>query len=203
MERINSILLRERAVTAALLVLVSTAGWANDGLERRFQGTLQATSKFELPPNGEDRCKNKRQPTLRAQGSGDTNLFGSVYIEQSHCVGDQGAFTDGVFKLSRTPPPFHPAHRALVEGVYCGTLVPTFNSTFLPTTPPTPQGTWLIAGNVCIKSIVLGQLEGRCGQPADCSAQSSRYQPARGITNLTNGLDGPATIFIDQVIRFK
>ena len=47
MEKINGVLLRERAVTAALLVLVSTAGWANDGLERRFQGTLQATSKLE------------------------------------------------------------------------------------------------------------------------------------------------------------
>jgi hypothetical protein len=206
MEKINGVLLRERAVTAALLVLVSTAGWANDGLERRFQGTLQATSKLELPPpngNGEDRCNKKGQPTLKAQGSGDTNLFGSVYIEQSHCVGEEGKFTDGVFKLSRKPPPLSPSDRALVEGVYCGTLVPTFNSTVLPTTPPTPQGTWLIAGNVCIKNIVRGQLEGHCGQPADCSEESSRYQPARGITNLTTGLDGPATIFIDQVIRFK
>jgi len=200
MEKINGVLLRERAVTAVLLAVVSAAGWANDGQER-FQGTLQATSKFYPPGNGEERCNNKGQGTLRAQGSGDTNLFGLVYIEQSHCVGEKGKFTDGVFKLSRKPPPLSPSHRALVEGVYCGQLEETFNSTKPPTTP-TLQGTWLIAGNVCIKK-VQGQLDGHCGQPADCSEKSSRYQPARGITNLTNGLDGPATIFIDQMIRFK
>ena len=200
MEKINGVLLRERAVTAVLLAVVSAAGWANDGQER-FQGTLQATSKFYPPGNGEDRCNNKGQGTLRAQGSGDTNLFGSVYLEQSHCVGVGGAFTDGVFKLRKSPP-MTPPTRTLVEGVYCGQLFPTFNST-TPPTPPTPQGTWLIAGNVCIKNTVLGQVDGHCGQPADCSEGSSRYQPARGITNLTTGLDGPATIFIDQVIRFK
>ena len=206
MEKINGVLLRERTVTAVLLAVVSTAGWANDGQERhfqgtRFQGTLQATSKFYPPGNGEDRCNNKGQPTLRAQGSGDTNLFGSVYIEQSHCVGVGGAFTDGVFKLRKSPPSKKTPLSPLVEGVYCGQLEETFNSTKPPTTP-TPQGTWLIAGNVCIKK-VQGQLDGHCGQPADCSEKSSRYQPARGITNLTNGLDGPATIFIDQMIRFK
>ena len=202
MERTNDIP-SKKALTAVCLALVASAGWANDGRELRFQGTVQATSKIELPPAGEHRCKSKGHPTLRAQGAGDTNLFGSVYIEQSHCVGDRGAFTDGVFKLSRMPPPLPPAHRALVEGVYCGTLVPTFNSTFLPTTPPTPQGTWLIAGYVCIKKTTLGEVEGDCGQPAHCSAQSRRYQPARGITNVTIGLDGPATIFIDQVLRLK
>ena len=199
MERIDGVLIHTLA--AGLLVLVAGAGWANDGREPvRFQGTLQATSKVEFPPQGEKRCESKGQPTLRAQGAGDTNLFGSVYIEQSHCLGDRGTFTDGVFKLSKMPPPFPRAHRALVEGVYCGNLVPTLNS--LPTAQP-PQGTWLIAGHVCIKKTTLGEVEGDCGQPAHCSAQSRRHQPARGITNLTNGLDGPATIFIDQVIRFN
>lgn len=202
MERTNDIPTK-KALTAVCLALLTSTGWANDGRDHRFQATLQATSKIELPPAGENRCKSKGQPTLRAQGAGDTNLFGSVYIEQSHCVGDRGAFTDGVFKLSKMPPPLSPTHRALVEGVYCGTLVPTFNSTFLPMTPPTPQGTWLIAGYVCIKNTIRGQVDGHCGRPADCSAQSQRHQPARGITNVTNGLDGPATIFLDQVLRLK
>ena len=54
MEKINDVLMK-KAATAVLLVLVSTAGWADDVGERRFQGTLQATTKVEVLPQG--RCK--------------------------------------------------------------------------------------------------------------------------------------------------
>jgi hypothetical protein len=200
MNRIIAVLMR--AATTVLLVLAVTAGWAHDRREPlHFTGTLQATGKAEVPPQG--RCKG---PTLTAVGAGDTNLFGSVYIEQSHCVRPDGTFFDGVFKLTKTPPPIPPYAKPLIEGRYCGTLVPTFNSTFLtatPTTPATPQGTWLIAGSVCITKTILGQVDGDCRHPTSCSPPPRGYEPARGITNLTNGLDGPATIFIDQWIRFK
>lgn len=186
----------KKALGAASLVLLTSAGWAHDGQTVRFQGTLQATSKVELPPQG--RCKG---PTLRAEGAGDTNLFGSVYIEQSHCLGENGKFSDGVFKLFKTLP-FSSA-KPVIEGVYCGTLVPTINSTFLSTTPPTPQGTWLVAGQVCITKTIRGPVDSNCGKPTNCTPPPKGYDPARGVTNLTNGLDGPATIFIDQWIRFK
>jgi hypothetical protein len=189
-----------QVLTAACLALVTSAGWANDGRDAvHFQGTLQATSKVFFPPEGP--CKG---PTLKAVGAGDTNLFGSVYIEQLHCLGENGKFSDGVFKLFRTLP--SSSAKPVIEGVYCGTLVPTFNSTFLPatsTTPPTPQGTWLVAGYVCITKTVLGRVDSNCGRPVSCTPPPKGYDPARGITNLTNGLDGPATIFIDQWIRFK
>jgi hypothetical protein len=201
MER-TSDLTTTKVLTAASLALVTSAGWANDGWDAvRFQGTLQATSKVFFPPDG--RCKG---PTLKAVGAGDTNLFGSVYIEQSHCLGENGQFFDGVFRFTKTLPSATSGIKPVIEGVYCGTLVPTFSSTFLPatsTTPSTPQGTWLVAGHVCITKTILGRVEGDCRKPTSCDRPPKGYQPARGITNLTNGLDGPATIFIDQWIRFK
>jgi hypothetical protein len=201
MERTNGIPTK-KALTAVSLALVASAGWANDGRDAvRFQGTLHATTKVFLPPHG--RCKG---PTLKAVGAGDTNLFGSVYIEQSHCLGEDGKFFDGVFKFTKTSPSATSPVKPLIEGVYCGALVPTFNSTFLPatsTTPPTPPGTWLVAGSVCITKTILGRVDSNCGRPTSCSPPPKGYDVARGITNLTNGLDGPATIFIDQWIRFK
>jgi hypothetical protein len=199
MER-TSDLTTTKVLTAASLALVTSAGWANDGWDAvRFQGTLQATSKVFLPPEG--RCKG---PTLKAVGAGDTNLFGSVYIEQCHCLGPSGTFFDGFFKLTKNPPPLdvtcQPWSGSLVEGRYCGKLKQTFNSTLLPTTPPTLQGTWLIEGRVCITKTILGKVQSECGQPTNCSSPPRGYDPARGLTDVTANT---ATIFIDQWIRFK
>ena len=85
----------------------------------------------------------------------------------------------GVFKLTN-------ADGQTIQGRYFGQLVPTFNSIF---PPPAPEGTWLINGNVCISGGSVGDIEN------DCAAH--RYEPARGITNLSTG---DATIFLDQPI---
>ncbi len=196
MEKTNDVTMK-KALAAVSLALAASGGWAHDGREPvHFQGTLQVTSRVELPPQG--RCKG---PTLKAVGAGDTNLFGSVYVEQSHCLGDDGKFSDGFFKLTKALP--SPAAQSVIEGVYCGKLEQTPNSTFLPTTPPTPQGTWLVAGHVCITKTTLGRVDSNCGRPTTCNSLPKGYDPARGISNLTNGLDGPGTIFIDQWIRFR
>ena len=90
-----------------------------------------------------------------------------------------GSFFRGVFKLTN-------ADGDTIRGRYFGHLEPTFNSTF---PPPAPGGPWIIHGNVCISGGSAGDIDN------DCSA--NHYEPARGITNLSNG---DATIFLDQTI---
>jgi hypothetical protein len=203
MEKINRVLLRERAVTAVLLVLVSSAGSANDGHDLvRFQATLQTTSLFvptaegQPPPAG---CEVSRgEPVigvLNVVGAGTSNLFlGQLYVQQRHCVRRDLTFFGGCFKLTKTLPPLTASPcssgDSLLEGRYFGGLERTFNSKF---PPPPPLGTWLIKGNVCILKV-------RGHTVNDCSQPPRRYEAASGISYQDTGA---ATIFLDQVIRFK
>lgn len=109
-----------------------------------------------------------------------TRLLGPVIDEQSHCVREDGSFFGGVFKLTN-------ADGHTIQGRYFGKLEPTFNSIF---PPPAPEGPWLINGNVCISGGSAGDIDN------DCAVH--RYEPARGITNLSTG---DATIFLDQTIK--
>jgi hypothetical protein len=148
---------------------------------KRFRADLQTTSRLVQPPV---RCSD--QPglppvvgLLEVVGAGDATFLGPVVVEQSHCVRQDGSFFRGVFKLTN-------ADGDTIRGRYFGHLEPTFNSTF---PPPAPGGPWLINGNVCISGGSAGDIDN------DCSAH--RYEPARGITNLSTG---DATIFLDQTI---
>ena len=154
------------------------------GHEReRFRAQLQVTSRLIAPPAR--RCSDRPglPPVvglLEVVGAGDATFLGPVIDEQSHCVRADGSFFGGVFRLTN-------AEGQTIRGEYFGHLAPTFNSIF---PPPAPAGPWLINGNVCISGGSVGDIEN------DCAAQ--RYQPARGITNLSTG---DATIFLDQMIE--
>lgn len=188
MERTNDIP-SKKALTAVLLVLVASAGWANDAHDAvRFVATFQTTSWVNLTsPAG--RCAATAVPLLEAVGAGDTNLLGVVFDKQSHCVGrpdkDGIPFDSGEFTL--TSP-----QGKTVEGRYFGRLVPTFNSKF----GPPPSGNWQIKGYVCITKVA-----GRT--VSDCSQPPKNYAPARGMSDLNPENGAPASIFIDQWIRFK
>jgi len=150
---------------------------------KRFRADLQTTSRLMIPPPPE-RCNDQAGHAqvvglLQVVGAGDATFLGPVIDEQSHCVREDGSFFGGVFKLTN-------ADGQTIQGRYFGQLVPTFNSIF---PPPAPEGTWLINGNVCISGGSVGDIEN------DCAAH--RYEPARGITNLSTG---DATIFLDQPI---
>jgi hypothetical protein len=142
---------------------------------RRFRADLQTTSRLVQPPSG--RCSESVVGLLEVVGAGDATFLGPVVVEQSHCVRADGSFFGGVFRLMN-------ADGRTIRGRYFGHLEPTFNSTF-----PPPAGPWLINGNVCISGGNGGDIDN------DCSAH--RYEPARGITNLSTG---EATIFLDQTI---
>jgi hypothetical protein len=149
---------------------------------KRFRADLQTTSRLVPPPPG--RCNDQAGlpqvvGLLQVVGAGDANLLGPVIDEQSYCVRADGSFFGGVFKLTN-------ADGRTIRGRYFGNLEPTFNSAF---PPPAPAGPWIINGSVCISGGSAGDIEN------DCSAH--RYEPARGITNLSTG---DATIFLDQTI---
>ena len=190
MEKINGVLL-ERALTAVMLVLVASAGWANDAHDAvRFVATFQTTS-WVNPTSPAGRCAATAVPLLEAVGAGDTNLLGVVFDKQSHCIGtpdkDGIPFDRGEFTL--TSP-----HGKTVEGQYFGRLVWTFpNSKF----GPPPSGNWQIKGYVCIAK-VAGRTVSDCSQPPKRLFAGSGECPD---LNPENG--APATIFIDQLIRFK
>ena len=150
--------------------------------QRRFRAHLQTTSRVVPPPPG--RCND--QPglpsvvgLLEVIGAGDATFLGPVVTEQSHCLRADGSFFGGVFTLTN-------ADGRTIRGRYFGHLEPTFNSIF---PPPAPAGTWLINGNVCISGGSRGDIDNDC--------PPNRYEPARGITNLSTG---DATIFLDQRI---
>lgn len=150
---------------------------------KRFRADLQTTSTLVPPPAG--RCNDQAgRPQvvglLQVVGAGDATFLGPVIDEQSHCVREDGSFFGGVFKLTN-------ADGHTIQGRYFGKLEPTFNSIF---PPPTPEGPWLINGNVCISGGSAGDIDN------DCAVH--RYEPARGITNLSTG---DATIFLDQTIK--
>jgi hypothetical protein len=150
---------------------------------KRFRADLQTTSMLVDPPPG--RCNDQAGHAqvvglLQVVGAGDATFLGPVIVEQSHCVRADGSFFGGVFKLTN-------ADGQTIQGRYFGQLVPTFNSIF---PPPAPEGPWLINGNVCISGGSVGDIKN------DCAAH--RYEPARGITNLSTG---DATIFLDQAIE--
>ncbi len=164
---------------------VSSTMAANDkGHERkRFRADLQTTSRLVEPPLG--RCND--QPgfpqvigLLEVTGAGEATFLGPVIDEQSHCVREDGSFFGGVFKLTN-------ADGDTIRGRYFGHLEPTFNSIF---PPPAPGGPWFIIGNVCISGGSVGDIDNGCA--------AHRYEPSRGITNLSTG---DATIFLDQTIE--
>jgi hypothetical protein len=158
---------------------VTSAGWASDGHNVvRFQATRQTTSRLVAAPTGRCTDPSTVAGLLEAVGPGDTNLLGVVTDEQSHCVRKDGTSFDGG-KFTLTNP-----QGKKVEGRYFGTIVPTFN-----------PGIVQIAGRVCIWR-VGGRTVSDCKQPDD-------YDPAKGIVNFDSRVGGPATIFIDQVIRLK
>jgi hypothetical protein len=184
MERTNDIT-TTKALTAACLALVTSAGWANDTHDTvRFVAALQTTSWIvERSPEG--RCATPKVPLLEAVGAGEANLVGVVFEKQSHCIGEGGSFERGKFTLTNR-------YGKTVEGRYFGTLVPTLNSKFRPR----PSGNWLIDGRVCIVSI-----GGRA--VSDCRYPPRNYDPARGIADLNPANGAPAALFIDQVVRFR
>jgi hypothetical protein len=176
------------AVTLICMSLTVSSAMATDDRQggaherKRFRADLQTTSMLIQPPPG--RCDDQpgHQPVvglLDVVGAGDATFLGPVVDEQSHCVRADGSFFRGVFKLTN-------ADGDTIRGRYFGRLEPTFNSIF---PPPAPGGSWLIIGNVCISGGSAGDIDN------DCSAH--RYEPARGITNLSTG---DATIFLDQTI---
>jgi hypothetical protein len=196
MEKINGVLIRQ-VLTAVLLVAVNGVGWATGGSHRHLEGTLTTTTQV-VPSDA--RCNGG--PGLRVVGAGNTNPFGSVYVQQCHCLGPTGFF-DGFFKLTKKKPPVavscQSSSTSLLEGRYCGSLVETFNSV---STPPPPLGTWLIAGYVCITDTILGQVNGTCIRPSAsaCKSRPIGYDEARGFTDLSSNT---ATIFLDQDIHLK
>ncbi len=174
-----------RFVGAALTVgAVLLAAFALSAAERkRFTAHLQTTSQF-VPMQFVEahRCDDEtgHAPVvgvLQIIGAGDASLLGPVIDKQSHCVRADFTFFNGRFTLTNGQGDF-------IAGRYFGQLASTFNSTFPADGPP--AGQWLIVGNVCIES-------GAAGSENDCERQ--RYNPARGITDLTSG---NATIFLDQ-----
>lgn len=149
---------------------------------KRFRADLQTATRLVQPPLG--RCNDQAGlpqvvGLLQVVGAGDATFLGPVIDEQSHCVRADGSFFGGVFKLTN-------ANGHTIQGRYFGRLEPTFNSIF---PPPAPEGPWLINGNVCISGGSAGDIDN------DCAVH--RYEPARGITNLSTG---DATIFLDQTI---
>jgi hypothetical protein len=175
-------------IFAATFIGIGFAASGVDGVmaqaheRKRFRADLQTTTRLVDPPPG--RCTDQLglSPVvglLEVVGAGDATFLGPVVDEQSHCVRADGSFFRGVFKLTN-------ADGDTIRGRYFGHLEPTFNSTF---PPPAPGGPWLIIGNVCISGGSVGDIDN------DCSVH--RYEPARGITNLSTG---DATIFLDQTI---
>jgi hypothetical protein len=177
------------ALTFIGISLTVSSAMAMDGRlaeaheRKRFRADLQTTSRLVQPPPP-GRCGDQpRLPPvvglLEVVGAGDATFLGPVVVEQSHCVREDGSFFGGVFRLTN-------ADGRTIRGRYFGHLESTFNSTF---PPPAPGGPWLINGNVCISGGSGGDIDN------DCSVH--RYEPARGITNLSTG---DATIFLDQTI---
>jgi hypothetical protein len=184
MERTNDILAK-KTLTAVCLALVTSAGWANDGHDLlRFQATLQTTSQFFPGPAAQCTNPSTVLGLLKAVGPGDTNLLGVVTDEQSHCVRKGTSFDGGKFTLT------NPQGKT-IEGRYYGKIVKTFNST----QDDPPLGVWQVEGNVCIVK-VAGRVV------SDCSHPSRNHYRANGIVNFDPTIGNPATIFIDQWIRF-
>jgi len=174
------------AVLATALTLDATASPAN---RSRFTADLQTTSRFvPLQAIDPDRCVDEpgHAPVvglLDVVGAGRASMLGPVVDEQSHCLRADFSFFAGRFTLID-------ARKQSISGRYFGRLEPTFNATFPADAPP--GGQWLVLGNVCIERASAGRIEDDCEQ--------RRYQPARGITNLTSG---DATIFLDRTIGIR
>lgn len=172
-------------VSMFLVGLVATAPRTEAHSRKHFRADLQGTSRLVAAAPG--RCLDEPgyAPVigmLEVVGAGTATFLGTVVDEQSHCLRQDGSFFGGRFKLTN-------ADGRTITGRYFGQLEPTFNSTF---PPPGPGGSWLIKGNVCISGGTIGNIENDC--------PSGHYEPARGITNLSNG---DATIFLDQTIGIR
>ena len=143
---------------------------------------LQGTSRLAPAPDG--RCVDEPglAPViglLEVVAADDATVIGPFEDHQSHCLRADGSFFDGRFL-------FRNADGKTLRGRYFGRLEPTFNSAF----GPPPGGPWLVLGHVCVSGGSVGSIANQCAR--------GRYQPARGITNLSTG---DATIFLDQTIE--
>jgi hypothetical protein len=151
----------------------------------RFRAAVQVTSRIVPAPAG--RCNDEpgHAPVigvLEIVGGGDASLLGPIVDEQSNCLRADLSFFSGRFT-------FKNAAGDTITGQYFGQLVPTFNAA-IPSSGP-PAGVWLILGNACIAQASTRQIHDDCAD--------GRFQPARGITNLSTG-DG--SIYLDQVVAF-
>ena len=168
-------------VGIVLVVLAGTAPRPEAHSRKRFRADLQTTSRLVASPSRRCHDEPGNAPVvglLEVLGAGDATFLGPVIDEQSHCIREDGTFFDGRFALTNSD-------GRVIRGRYFGHLEPTFNSTFAPG----PGGSWLVKGEICISGGNFDDIDN------DCS--SGRYEPARGITNLSTG---DATIFIDQTI---
>jgi hypothetical protein len=178
--------IRQSALFGIIMIGLAATGLPTEAHSRKhFRAHLQATTRLVAPPAA--RCSDApgQAPVaglLEVAGAGDATFLGPVVVEQSHCVRVDGSFFDGRFKLANDS-------GRTIRGRYFGHLEPTFNATF---PPPAPGGPWLIKGNVCISGGNVADIDN------DCAAD--RYQPARGISNLSTG---DATIFLDQTIGIE
>jgi hypothetical protein len=143
-----------------------------------WKGHAQSASMVVPPGDPMHPARCDTQPAALIVGAGLTTLLGQFSVRQSHCLGENGAFSSGEFEFTTT------AGRT-IRGQYFGQLVPTF-----PPPPNTPPSGGLIQGSVCVSD---GDAFARIVD--DCA--SGDYSPALGILNLVTG-DG--TIFIDYAL---
>jgi hypothetical protein len=144
-------------------------------------GQAQLASVIVTPGNPlyPERCVGR--PAAVVAGAGLTTLLGQLVAQQSHCLGDNGAFDLGEFTFTNTS-------GRTIHGKYHGQLVPAF-----PPPPGATPGAGIIQGRVCVAggTAVSGIVN-------DCAAD--RYSPALGVLNLVTG-DG--AIIIDYALGLR
>jgi hypothetical protein len=152
-----------------------------------FAATLMTTLQTVFPgaDGYNDACAGSPMHTL--VGAGTSELFGLVWVRQSHCIGASEATPEGVTTIPITGGTFElvDTKGKTILGQYRGRLVGTFNAGFHELGP---FGHWLIQGQACVSGGTR-----YAGIVDDCTAGKSA--PVRGFANLTT-LD--ATLFLDQ-----
>ena len=171
-------------LAVGIFATVTSTGFASNGerLARLpWKGHAQSASAIVTPgsPLYPDRCDGRAAAIVA--GAGRTTLLGQFVVQQSHCLGENGAFDRGEFTFTNIG-------GRTVHGKYAGQLVPAF-----PPPPDAPPGSGVIHGRVC----VAGGTAFR-GIVNDCAAE--RYSPVLGVLNLVTG-DG--TIFIDYQLGLR
>jgi hypothetical protein len=170
-------------VLAGLLAAQATVGFAEERTRVRLplKGHAQSSSKTVFPGDPLHPARCGARPAAVVSGAGLTTLLGQFVAQQSHCLGENGAFGEGEFSFTTT------AGRTLY-GRYDGQLMPTF-----PPPPGAPPQSGVIHGNVCVEGGTALR-----GIVDDCAA--NRYSPALGVLNLVTG-DG--TIFVDYALGLR